>query len=505
MSAMMALPIIVPLAAALGAFVFGREYARLVAALGSLGMLGISIALWFEVYSVGPLRHEIGGWRAPLGIGLYADGLSALMLTMTSVIFAVVGVYAGAYFRTKQEKETFWALWFMLAASINGIFLAADIFNVFVFLELMTLAAVALVALSLEHEASRAGMRYLFASLMGSMVYLLGVAVLYLAHGSLDISLLAERLRGEESAWIAASLITVGLMVKTAIFPFHFWLPSAHAGAPTPVSAVLSALVVKAPFFFLLRIWFGVFTTVESPGVGVLLGVLGSLAVFWGSVQALRQERLKLVVAYSTVAQIGYLFLIFPLLMQVEEGLPGLAAIDHKAEAWKAGAYQVLAHAFAKSSLFLSAGIIAMSVGTDRVKDLVGLADRMPATTVAIGLAGISLVGLPPSPGFVVKWYLLSSSVASGQWWIAIPVILGSLLAGGYVFRIMWYAFLKEDETTRSAETLVSMPANRWMVACALLLAIATLLLGLHATEILALLQVGSPFPSLLHRGGGGQ
>jgi multicomponent Na+:H+ antiporter subunit D len=502
---MMALPIVVPLAAALTAFVSGRKHARLVAGLGSLGMLGISIALWLEVYSVGPLRHEIGGWGAPLGIGLYADGLSAIMLTMTSVIFAVAGAYACAYFRIKRESEGFWALWLMLAASINGIFLAADIFNVFVFLELMTLAAVALVALSREHEAARAGMRYLFASLLGSMVYLLGVAVLYLAYGSLDIALLSQRLHGEESAWIAASLITVGLMVKTAIFPFHFWLPSAHAGAPAPVSAILSALVVKAPFFFLLRIWFGVFTTVEAPAVGVLLGILGSFAVLWGSIQALRQERLKLVVAYSTVAQVGYLFLIFPLLMQVGEGMSGLAAIDSKAEAWKAGAYQVLAHAFAKASLFLSAGIIAVSFGSDRVKDLVGIANRLPATSVAIGLAGISLVGLPPSAGFVVKWYLLSASVASGQWWIAVPVIAGSLLAGGYVFRIIWYAFLKEDETTASAEVRANMPADRWMVACALLLAIATLLLGLHATEILALLQVGSPFPSFLHRGGGGQ
>ncbi len=221
----------------------------------------------------------------------------------------------------------------------------------------MGLAAVALTALSGGRDALAGAMRYLLATLSGSLAYLLGVALLYHAFGSVDMATLAARMTPVPAAWAALGLMSTGLLLKTALFPLHFWLPPAHASAPSPVSAVLSALVIKASFYILLRLWIMLFGPIAGDGVAALLGGMGAAAILWGSVQALRQTRLKLLVAYSTVAQIGYLFLAFPL-------APAAAA-------WRAAAILALSHALAKSAMFLAAGNLLHFGGHDRIADLI--------------------------------------------------------------------------------------------------------------------------------------
>jgi multicomponent Na+:H+ antiporter subunit D len=214
--------------------------------------------------------------------------------------------------------------------------------------------------------------------------------------------------------------------LKTALFPLHFWLPPAHASAPAPVSAVLSALVVKASFYLVLRLWLDVFAEAVTPAAASLLGVLGAGAVLWGSWRALRAERLKLLAAYSTVAQLGYLFLFFPLL----QALPPGAARD-----LAMGGLIILAltHGFAKAGLFLAIGIIQQRSGHDIIRELDGTAKRLPATTFAIALAGVALIGLPPSGTFLGKWQLLGAAFTTGQWWRVVVAVIGSLLAAAYI------------------------------------------------------------------------
>jgi energy-converting hydrogenase Eha subunit H len=218
--------------------------------------------------------------------------------------------------RPMREARAPLALWTLLQglwAALNIVFLGGDLFNLYVALELLTFAAVPLVCLDGRPETLAAALRYLLFALFGSVFYLLGAALLYGAYGTLDIVLLAARIHAEPTVWAAAGLMTAGLLAKTALFPLHLWLPPAHANAPAAASAVLSALVVKASFFLIVRVWFNVLPSPPNEIACAILAVLGPAAILFGSVPALRQERLKLLIAYSTVAQIGYLFLMFPL------------------------------------------------------------------------------------------------------------------------------------------------------------------------------------------------
>lgn len=420
-------------------------------------------------------RYPIGGWGAPLGIDLYVDGLSMTMLIMSAAVGLAVSCYAPAYFQSAQHKlKQFWPLWLFLWTALNALFLSADIFNLYVTLELLGLAAVALAALAGSANALISAMRYLLVSLLGSLCYLLGVALLYHAYATVDIALLAERVTISPTTSAALGLMTAGLLLKTALFPLHFWLPPAHASAATPVSALLSALVVKASYYLLLRLWLEVFSGLGM-GIEGVLGMLGAAAVVWGSLQALRQTRLKLLVAYSTVAQLGYLFLAFPL---------AVAA----AVAWHGTLYLALSHALAKAAMFLAAGNMMLFSGHDRIADLDRLVQRLPLSLSAFALAGVSIIGLPPSGGFIGKWLLLEVAMTHELWGWALVINFGSILAAAYVFKVIGHAFTRAQKTHEAQAVPASM---EWV---ALVLATASILLGLIAAQTLVLFEVGDPF-----------
>jgi formate hydrogenlyase subunit 3/multisubunit Na+/H+ antiporter MnhD subunit len=267
--------------------------------------------------------------------------------------------------------------------------------------------------------------------------------------------------------------MTAGLAAKSALFPFHLWLPPAHAGAPSPASALLSALAVKGSFMILIRIWFDMMPPLAGAAAAVP-AVMGTGAVLLGGVMALRQKRLKMLVAYSTVAQIGYLFLIFPLAW-------GSAAALH------AGMMQVVAHAFAKAAMFLGAGLVVEACGHDRLAGLRGLGARMPVTVAALGLAGASLIGVPPTGGFAAKWLLVQAAFESGQWlWWLVPAA-GGLMAGGYVFRILSPMISRHETGAPPVVKRVAMSREMLVMA----LALAALVLGLFSDEMVALMEIG--------------
>jgi len=277
--------------------------------------------------------------------------------------------------------------------------------------------------------------------------------------------------------------MTAGLMLKAGLWPLHFWLPPAHSSAPAPVSALLSALVVKGPYFILVRLWLEAFAPVVTPAAANTVGVLGACAIVWGALQALRQERLKQLVAYSTVAQLGYLFLLFPLaLHQPARPLALTGALIFLA-----------AHACAKAAMFLSVGNIMHAAGHDRIKELDGLTHVMPVSVFAFALAGLSLCGLPPSGGFVGKWQLMGAAMRHGhgvQWfWVAVR-LGGGLLAAAYVMKVLNHAFTSPD---RSAPHAHGSPAMEWTAFAMALLAVGLGLLSAWPAQLLLSSAGGRP------------
>lgn len=476
MPAASALLIVLPLLAGVGALLLPPRLARPVALATAAGLTGLLAALTRQVIADGPFRYSLGGWEPPLGISLYVDGLALVMLWLTLTVGATVTVYSIPYYhRHAEQGRYFWVLWSLLWAGLNGLFMAADLFNLYVLLELITLAAVPLVTLGTGRAAARAALRYLIVALAGSLFYLLGVALAYGATGMLDLYQLTGVVDAAPEWVLVAALMTIGLLAKGAAFPLHVWLPEAHANAPTPASAVLSALVVKAAFYILLRLWFWPFDALITPQAAHLLGGLGLAAILYGSVRALRQVRLKMVVAYSTVAQLGYLLLIFPLA---------------GALAWQGVVYHGIAHGLAKSAMFLAAGNVLHVLGHDRIQSMPHYPPVLAVSVFAFGLAGVSLMGLPPSGGFVAKWLLVQAAIEQGLWWWAAGIILGGLLAAGYVARAAYRWF----DNSRQWHTPPREPGLSPLLSYApLVLAIGAMLLGLAAAPVLGLLEAGAP------------
>ena len=446
----------------------------------------LAAALWLAVlvWQGGTVELALGGWQAPLGIVLAADGLGAAFLVMSALV--MVGVMRAA--RAEQSAEAagarqafgFWPLALLLWGALNAVFLSRDLFNLYVGLELLTLAAVALVALGGSAGAIVAALRYLVFALAGSLLYLAGVVLIYAGHGALDISLIAAHEAAPGDA-LALSLMTAGLMLKTALFPFHVWLPPAHAAAPAPASAILSALVPKASFVILIRLWFEALPDLAGPVALMLLGGLGAAAVIWGGVMALGQPRLKLIVAYSTVAQLGYMMLVFPL-----AGGAG-AAQPWSAGAWTGAMFQALSHGLSKAAMFLVAGLFIAAAGSDRLEDLRGIVRDMPMACMAFALAAVTLLGLPPSGGFTAKYLLMTSAFAAGQWPWALVLAGGGLLAAAYLYAPLAQIF------ARASTQGTLRPVSRARQSVPLILAGFAILLGIASALPFEFLQIGRP------------
>jgi len=438
-----------------------------------------SLIVLSTVIESGAFYYALSGWQTGLAISLYVDGLSALMLVMTAIIATAISIYATAYFHNAEQQRFYWPLWMMLLCALNVLFIAADLFNLYVGLELLGLTAVALTAIDGKPEAIRAAIRYLVVGLLGSLAFLAGVSLVYTAYGTLDIAAISEQIQVNFYSGLIVTFITIGLIIKTALFPMHFWLPMAHANAPAVVSAALSALVIKVAFYLIIRLWLELFSDFNNVGISYLFSTLGALAILWGGWNALHAQRLKLLAAYSTIAQIGFLFMALGMILLLPDGEVRNTLI---------GGTVILAitHGFAKSALFLAAGIIQQHAGHDRINELSGTAQRLPITTFTLTLAGVALIGLPPSGAFLGKWYLISSVVAEGLWlWVAI-ILIGSLLSAAYIFRLLGHAFGRIERPKRL------LAIGREEVPALLLALTATLLLAFTAAPLWSILENAS-------------
>ena len=461
--------LVVPLTAAILTLLVPERMRAPVSWIACVPMLALAGAVLITVLRTGATIYSFSGWEAPLGISFTVDGLAGGMILLTAIVSAVCAVHARTSLRDEASANAwFWPLlWFMWTA-LNGVWMSADLFNLYVCLELLGLAAVGLVALRGTPEALSAALRYLLAALLGSLFYLLGIALIYGSYGALAFTTLSGVLEAVPTVYVALALMAAGLALKTALFPLHSWLPSAHGGALTPVSALLSALVVKASLYVLIRIWLHLTPASGSlAGAATVLGLLGAGAVLWGSWMAWRQEKLKYLVAYSTVAQIGYLFLFFPLVTSGEARASGLA--------YDGFVLMLISHALAKSAMFLSAGNLIFAVGGEKVSDLAGINRIRQTSMVSFGIAGVGIMGLPPSGGFTAKWLYLQSALITGQWvWIAV-LLAGSVLSAMYIFRVFHHAYL--DGPPQATFRTPSI----WLESSAMFLALSSVLIGLSA------------------------
>lgn len=484
---LLVLAIVTPVAAILVGFAAGgRHLERIALATLPLGLLITVATVVAQRWSGGRLVYLLGGWAPPLGVALRADGLSSVMMMATAVVICAVGAFAYADFRVPSMRATapssFWILLLAIWSALNAVFTAGDLFTLYVALELVTFAAVPLVYLDGDVETFRSALRYLLFALFGSVLYLAGAVLLYGACGTLDIVLMSQRIHAAPPTIVAAALMTVGLLAKTALFPLHSWLPPAHAGAPAAGSAVLSALVVKASFFIVVRLWFDVMPGLVSRSGAQLLAVLGAAAILFGSVVALRQERLKLLIAYSTVAQIGYLFLMFPLGFDAEPGpLESGGALT-------GGMVQAISHATAKAAMFMAAGLMYAALGHDRISGLRGIGRALPVSVLAFALSGLALIGVPLSGVYFAKGLLLQAADESKQWWWAMVIQGGAFLTSGYVLLVLAHAL-----APASGPITVRVHVARVQEAAALVLALCSLLLGLVPWQAYLFIPAAAP------------
>jgi multicomponent Na+:H+ antiporter subunit D len=443
--------------------------AQLVAVLSTGGALVVSLVGLVAVVQDGPIRHELGGWPPPIGIEYVLDPLAAYMAVIVSLIGLLISIYPvdAAFDLRPRRGVPLYALVLLLLTGLMGVVLTGDLFHLFVFIEIYALATYPLVSLGGDRGVF-ASLRYLLLGTLGSGLYLLGVGFLYFTTGTLNMADMAQLLPPlSDSPTIlgALALIVIGLALKMALFPLHVWLPDAHSYSPPGVAALLAAVQVKAGAYALLRILYDVFGPAylgaEGLPVSTALTWFGAAGIVVGSVLAIQQTDLKRLLAYSTVAQLGYI--------GVGIGLGTRLALI-------GAMLHVLNHAVMKSGLFLVAGGIIQQTGIKSIPRFSGLGKRMPLTMTGFALAALSMVGIPPTAGFFSKWYLVLGSLEADNWVLAVVIGSSSLLTAVYFLRLFERIFVVEPEEAIIVEAREPGPR---IVGTVAVLGVAVLAIGL--------------------------
>ena len=467
-----ALQVVIPLLGALLAGLLRRgSVAFALALVVSWIMPFISVAMLWQTLSSGPISYHLGGWEPPWGIEYRVDALNGFVLVLVSTVGAVIMPFARrsvAFEVAEGQQAWFYCMYLLCLTGLLGITVTGDAFNAFVFLEISSLSTYVLIALGHDRRALLSAFQYLVMGTIGATFYVIGVGLLYLLTGSLNMVDIAARLGpawAENSRAIVAALafVTVGISLKLALFPLHVWLPNAYAYAPSWVTTFLSATATKVAIYLLVRFYFSIFGVAidfRALPVTEIIIALSVAAMFVASFIAVFETNLKRMLAFSSVAQIGYITLGIGLANQA--GLTG-------------GLVHVVNHALMKAALFLAAGAIFYRVGTVQLKELVGIGRKMPLTMAAFTIAGLGLVGTPGTSGFVSKWYLALGALDKG-WWVLVFLIVGSsLIALVYVGRVLEVAWLREP----SAAIAHANDPPLSMLLPLIVLAIATIYFGI--------------------------
>ncbi len=476
--------VVVPLFAAFLTPLLGminRKSCWYIAVLATLTSFLVSTSLLNSVMQNGRISYWLGNWEPPWGIEYVVDYLNAFVLAIVSFIALAVAVYSKRSVESELPEKIvpFYAIYLLLIAGLLGITMTGDIFNLYVFLEIASLAAYALIAVGKKREALIASYNYVILGTISATFILIGIGYLYIVTGSLNMADLAQRLPplyGSNVILGAIAFFMVGLSIKVALFPLHGWLPDAYTHAPSTVSAILAATATKVGAYAMIRVMFTVFTPelmVERLPVVEILSWFAAFAIIFGSVMAIAQSDIKRMLAYSSVAQIGYIMLG----IGIATKLSITGSVIH-----------ILNHALMKGGLFLVAGAVVYRIGTTNISEYEGLGRKMPLTMLAFTIAAFSMIGLPGTVGFVSKWYLFLGAVEAGKYIFAGVIILSTLLMIVYFWRVIEKIYFPPHVTAANGGSEKEIPYT--MLLPMLTLAILCLVFGLLAFIPLSIVEL---------------
>ncbi|UMZ72859.1 complex I subunit 5 family protein [Natranaerofaba carboxydovora] len=450
-------------------------------------MFVLGIYLRIQLAIDGPFTYHIGGWPAPWGIEFKVDYLGAYMVLIITGIGFLTLFYATkdlAHDLTENAQGIYYPLYILLIAAMAGMAITNDIFNLFVLLEVSLLSSVAIICIKENEATIEASLKYLILNALGSAAVLLGIALLYMITGHLNMTFIAVELQEVYPQYMnviiaAMALFLVGFGVKAALFPMHVWLPDAHGSAPSPSSAVLSGLVIKIYTVSLIRIYFQVIPRAVITAIPIMEIVLwlAAIGIILGSMFAIVQDDIKKLLAYSSVAQIGYVFL-------------GISLMSFTG--FQGGLIHILNHAFIKAMLFLSAGVIIYSTGLRKINDLKGIGFKLPFTMTCFTLGGIAMIGIPGTNGFISKWYLALGALEAGRPIFVLVLLVSSMLNGVYYLPIIVNSFF--GETPEGFDKLKIDPVPWQMKFTLLVLAFGVVFFGIFPSLPLGILESATEY-----------
>jgi len=425
----------------------------------------ISCALFNQVLAEGVITYAIGGWVAPWGIEYHVDKLTAFMLLIVNGVAAFV--LLGARISLADEISSdrlylFYAAFLLNLTGLLGVIMTGDAFNLFVFIEIASLSSYAMISIGHDRRCLYAAFKYLIFGTIGASFILISVGLLYAVTGTLNMADLFQRLPDvENTKTLTTALVffTIGIALKAAIFPLHLWLPDAYTYSPSIVSTFLAGTTTKVFIYVLIRFIYSVFgyeTLFNQETLNFLLMISACAAILYGSYQAIKQDSIKRLLAYSSIAQIGYMLLGISLATEL-----GLAA----------GLIHVFNHAFIKVALFLSVALIIYFKKTDSLSQLAGIAKTMPVTMAAFLIAGLSIIGVPLTAGFISKWFLIKASLAAGYWGLVAIIVFSSIMAIIYIGKVIEVAYFRQAEN--ETLTLANNQKNPYLLHLSLLLFVA--------------------------------
>ncbi len=445
-----------------------------------------SIGLWSQVQSTGVIAYAIGNWPPPWGIEYRVDALNAFILCLVSGTGLAVLLFSrssNAHEVPSEQRYLFYAMFCLCLAGLLGMAITGDAFNIFVFLEISALSTYVLIAMGRQRQSLFAAYQYLILGTIGATFIVIGIGLIYLLTGTLNLVDMGQRLSQVDSmrpVYAAFAFISAGVFLKLALFPFHNWLPNAYTYAPTTVSAFLAATATKVSIYVLLRFYFTVFhldaITPHLP-LSLMLGALAIAGMFAGSATAIFQTDMKRLLAFSSVGQIGYIML-------------GIALFN--ASGLTAGLVHLFNHGITKGASFLLLGLVVTRLGGTQMSHLSGLGKTMPWTAFGLLICGLSLIGVPGTAGFISKLYLVRAALDLGLWWVALMVLLSSLLAVAYVWKFVEAAYFRPPP-----EQLSPSLANvtTWdMRLMALLLTLSTVYFGFDTRFTLGSAQAAAQY-----------
>jgi multicomponent Na+:H+ antiporter subunit D len=465
-----ALPILIPFVLAISLLVFNTpKTCRWLGPLGSLAIFAVSLILFSRLKTDGILTLNVGGWDAPFGIVLVVDYLSALMLMVSSLILIAISLFAIRFLPDEIPLPRFYFFFFTLTMGMNGAFITGDVFNLYVWFEVMLISSFVLITMGKKKEQLEGGIKYLALNLVGSFLFLAGIGLLYGKTGTLNMAHLAEIFKNDDQAIMintSAILFFVAFGIKAAVFPLFFWLPSSYHTPNITITSLFAGLLTKVGVYTLIR-FFTLFFVHDQQFWHNLLLIVAGLTMVTGGMAAASYYETRRILSYHIISQIGYMIM-------------GLGIFTPLAIA--GAVFFTLHNMMAKTGAFLALGMIAKIKGTYHLKEVGGLYKQYPLLAVLFIVPAFALAGVPPLSGFFAKFMLIKAGIESGGYIITTVALLTGLLTLYSVIKIWNEAFLKKDPG--KYETQESAGLNWADYVPLAILATASVLMGIFAATV---------------------